>query len=127
MHRTKDESYLSSNEAAVLRQLRNQKLSASSERLPHWNRMEKKERKTRSPPVRIERICSQEGKFILEEVRTCPASEQIIKENESEIASLLRKSTRFMEISIEEICTLLKICSQRKGLMEIPKKEARPH
>ncbi len=80
-HRMKDESYLSSNEAAVLGQLRNQKPSASSERPPHWIWVEEEEGKTNLAPVRSERFTSQvtplQEKFIWENVSSPFISEEV--------------------------------------------------
>ncbi len=96
---TQDQSHFSHNEAAVLGQLRKQKLSASSEKPSHWNQLEKKEKETKSTPVRHEKFISkaasrqgmlitQEENFVYERVRSPLVKKEFIEENEPETTSL---------------------------------------
>ncbi len=94
MHRTKDRSHFSLEEAAVLGQLRQQKPSASTKESFLWIGLEKEDEKApKLAQVRHERIIIQ-------------------------VASLREKFARLMEVQEEEVSPLQRICSQRNRLVE---------
>ncbi len=95
-------------EAAVLGQLREQKPSASFERPSLGNWMEKEERETRSAPVCIGRVCSQEEGVTpkaSKETHSCFIAKEFSEETKSETASLRSRSVskKFLEESKKEI------------------------
>ncbi len=137
-HRTQGQShYFSSNEAAVLGQLREQKPSASSENATLWNWVENEEStENESPHERViskitslhEKLVSEEEMLIMKELEKV-RSHLFLEKAKSETASLHSSyvSEKFMETQEEEVRMLQKICSERKRLMEAPEKEVRSH